>query len=425
MNKNIKIVAALIAWGLVTTMAYATNGDEMLAVGSQSSALGGTGVANYMGADSAWANPAMLGKSKGSEVVGGLNYFKPTVTNTGMGGTAQTSGTNASVIPDISFSSRISDNMSYGVALAGIAGMGVDYSGASYSTHIAGKTVMSIARVMGTFAYNDKDYGVGISPILQYGSLAISYINLGGPYNAAQKADTSTGFGASLGGYYNVTPDVVIAAAYQTSIAMTYGNQISGAGAQFGLCPTPTTGCTGLPNFGDTLAQPAVMKLGVAYNISNVTLTADYKSIQWSSATGYKDFNWKDQTVVAIGAKYSGNGYWLGAGYNSANDPIGEVSPSANPASPEYKSAAINFFNNMLFPAIVQNSVTFGGGYDVSKTLAIEASAVISPEVKKTVDVTAVMYAAITAQGGTPTGTYSNTTTHSQNAFSVSMRYKF
>jgi long-chain fatty acid transport protein len=420
MKKNMKIVAALISIGLISPMAYATNGNEMMAVGSQSTALGGTGVANYMGADSAWANPAMLGKSKGSEIVGGLDYFKPTVTNTGMGGTAQTSGSNPSVIPDLSYSSRINDNMSYGVAFAGIAGMGVDYSGAPYNTHIAGKTVMSIARLMGTFAYNDKNYGVGISPILQYGSLAISYINAGGAYNASQNADTSTGFGASLGGYYNVTPDVVVAAAYQTAIEMTYGTQISGAGAGFGLCSPAGGGCTGLPNFGDKLAQPAEMKLGISYNISNVTLTADYKSIQWSSAAGFKDFNWKDQTVVAVGAKYAGNGYWLGLGYNSADDPIKEVTPSANPASPEYKSAAINFFNNMLFPAIVTNSMTFGGGYDMTKALSLEASAVVTPEVKKTVDVTAVMLA-----GGAPAGTYTNTTTHSQSAFSVGLRYKF
>ncbi|MFA6902705.1 MAG: outer membrane protein transport protein [Gallionellaceae bacterium] len=420
MNKNTKIVAALITLGLVSPMAYATNGDEMMAIGTQSTALGGTGVANYIGADSAWANPAMLGKSTGSEIVGGLVYFKPTVTNTGMGGTAQTSGTNPSIIPDISYSSRINNNMSYGVAFAGIAGMGVDYSGASYSTHIAGKTVMSIARLMGTFAYNDTDYGVGISPILQYGSLAISYTNTGGAYNPTQKADTSTGFGASVGGYYNVTPAVVVAAAYQSAIEMTYGTQLSGAGTQFGLCSPAGGSCTGLPTFGDKLAQPAELKLGVAYTMSDFTLTADYKSIQWSAATGYKDFNWKDQTVVAIGAKYAGNGYWLGAGYNQANDPIGEVTPSANPASIEYRNAALNFFNNMLFPAIVQNSMTLGGGYDISKSMSIEASAVISPEVKKTVDVSAVMIA-----GGAPAGTYTNTTTHSQTAYSVALRYKF
>ena len=86
MKKNMKIVAALISIGLISPMAYATNGDEMMAVGAQSTALGGTGVANYMGADSTWANPAMLGKSKGSEVVGGIVYFSPKVTNTGFTG---------------------------------------------------------------------------------------------------------------------------------------------------------------------------------------------------------------------------------------------------------------------------------------------------------------------------------------------------
>ena len=166
-------------------------------------------------------------------------------------------------------------------------------------------------------------------------------------------------------------------------------------------------------NFGDDLNQPAEIKAGVAYTMSSITLTADYKSIAWSSATGYKDFGWKDQTVVAVGAKYAGNGYWLGLGYNSANDPIGTLpaSTAGTPGSVAYKNAAVNFFNNMFFPAIVTNSYTLGGGYDISKAMAIEAAAVISPEVKKTVDVVSF--------GGT------NTTTHSQTSYAVSLRYKF
>ncbi len=403
MNKNMKIVAALMAAGLVSPMAYATNGNEMMAAGAQSSALGGSGVASYMGADSAWANPAMLGKSKGSEVVGGITYFKPTVTNTGFSNTVETSRTKASFIPDVSYSSRISDSLSYGVAFAGIAGMGVDYSGAPIATHVAGKTVMSIARVMATIAYNDKDYGVGFSPILQHGSLQLSYnasaFGLAN-YNAREGADNDIGFGASLGGYYNVTPAVVVAASYQTAIAMTYGTQISAAAAGFGL--------VGANGFGDKLTQPAQMKAGVAYTIDNVTLTADYKSIQWGSAAGFKDFNWKDQTVVAIGAKYAGNGFWVGAGYNKADDPIAEASP----ADTVYRNAVINLFNNLLFPAIVKDSYTFGGGYDISKALAIETAVVISPKVTKTVSI---------AFFGVPT----NTATHSQQALSVGLRYKF
>ena len=240
--------------------------------------------------------------------------------------------------------------------------------------------------------------------------LMLSYNN-GAPYNAAEKADTNTGYGYSLGGYFNVMPTLVVAASYQSQIAMKYGTQISGAGAGFNL----TT-----DNFGDDLNQPAEIKAGVAYTMSNITLTADYKQIKWGSAAGYKDFNWKDQKVMAIGAKYAGDGYWLGLGYNKANDPIGAVSPSANPASVEYRNAAVNFFNNMFFPAVVKDSYTFGGGYDISKTLALETSVVISPKVTKTVDVTAVMLA-----GGAPAGTYTNTTTHSQQAASLSLRYKF
>lgn len=408
-----KLVVSLIAAGvIVSPVAYATNGDEMMAVGSQSTALGGTGVANFVGAESLWANPAMLGKSKGAEVTGGVNLFKPKVANTGMpGGVSSDSSSNTSYIPDVSYSRRLDENLSYGVAMAGIAGMGVDFTGANPATHIKAKSALSILRVVLDVAYNKDNYGLGFAPIFQSGSLMLSYNN-GAAYNAAEKKDSSTGFGFAMGGYVNATSAVTVAAAYQSKIGAKYGTQISGAGAGFGLM----TGGAGAP-FGDNLDQPAQMKLGVALAAApNLTLTADYKVIQWSSAAGYKDFNWKDQNILAIGAKYAANGYWLGVGYNNANNPI---SPTAAPGT-VYRDAAVNMFNNMFFPAVVTNSYTFGGGYDVSKSLALEGSVVITPEVKTIADISTVAMA-----GGAPAGTYTNTTTHSQQAFEVSLRYKF
>jgi hypothetical protein len=62
MKANRIFVAMSVAGLLSSPLAYATNGDHMMAVGSQSSALGGTGVAHFVGAESAFANPAMLGK---------------------------------------------------------------------------------------------------------------------------------------------------------------------------------------------------------------------------------------------------------------------------------------------------------------------------------------------------------------------------
>lgn len=399
-----KLVASMFAVGMAASpLVYATNGDEMMAVGSQSTALGGTGVANFIGAESVWANPAMLGKSTGAEVTGGVVSFTPKVANTGvpaLGGTSQSSNATTSYIPDVSYSSRISDSLVYGVAMAGIAGMGVDYQGAP-STHIYAKSALSILRVIPTIAYNTANYGIGFSPILQSGSLRLSYNASGmgaGNVNAAGNSDSSTGYGYSLGGYFNAMSSLTIAASYQSEIAAKYGTQISAAGTGFGL--------TGASAFGDDLNQPAEMKAGVAFAVADsLTLTADYKLIQWGSAAGYKDFNWKDQTIMAVGAKYAGNGYWLGLGYNNANDPIGELPGGV------YRNDAINFFNNMFFPAVVTNSYTLGGGYNISKDFGIDASAVITPEVTKKV--------AVTNFGG------SNTTTHSQQSYSVSLRYKF
>ncbi len=399
-----KITAALCIAGVsATQLAYATNGDEMMAVGSQSTALGGSGVAHFIGAESTFSNPAMLGKSKGSEFTGGLVLFTPKVSNDGMFGTDTASKASTSYIPDVSYSSRISDNLTYGIAMAGIAGMGVDYTGANPATHIKAKSAMSILRVVPTIAYNTNEYGLGFSPVFQYGSLMLSYNN-GGAVNAAETAETSTGFGYSLGGYFNATPALTLAASYQSQIAAKYGTQISKAGAGFGLM----AGGFGTP-FGDDLNQPAEMKAGVAYTMADsITLTADYKLIQWGSAAGYKDFNWKNQTVVAIGAKYAANGFWLGVGYNNANNPISEITPTI------YKDSAINFFNNMFFPAVVTNSYTLGGGYTISNALSLEGAAVITPEVKTAVSASTLGYGALT-----------NTTTHSQNSFSVSMRYKY
>lgn len=408
-----KIVVSLFTAGLMASpFANATNGDHMMAAGSQNSALGGTGVAHFVGAESAFANPAMLGKSKGAEVTGGFVLFKPTVTNTGMpGGAAQTSTADTSYIPDVSYSSRSSDSLTYGVAMGGIAGMGVDYTGANPATHVKAKSALSILRVVPTIAYNDNDYGLGFSPIFQYGSLMLSYNN-GAAYNAAENADTDTGFGFNFGGYYNVTGDLTLAVAYQSAIKMQYGTQISGAGTGFGLCSPAGGPCTGLPTFGDDLTQPAEMRVGVSSTMDNITVTADYKLIKWGSAAGYKDFNWEDQTVIALGAKYDADGYWLGLGYNHANDPIGGLA-SSGAAPADYRKSAINFFNNMFFPAVVKSSYTFGGGYGLSTALDIEASVVITPEVTKTVDVPHF--------GGAGT----NTSTHSQKAYSVSLRYKF
>ncbi|MFA6920384.1 MAG: outer membrane protein transport protein [Gallionella sp.] len=414
-----RIVVSMFAAGVMASpLAHATNGDTMMAVGSENTALGGTGVAHYVGAESTFANPAMLGKSTGREVTGGLVIFRPKVANDGVGGATASSAANTSYIPDVSYSSRISDTLSYGVAMAGIAGMGVDYTGAPANTHVLAKTTLSILKVVPTIAYNTENYGLGFSPVLQYGSLAISYNN-GAAVNGAQTASTNTGYGFTLGGYYNTTPELTLAAAYNSKIKMSYGTQLSTAGTGFGQGAAGS----GTTAFADKLDQPAEIKAGVSYAAANnFTVTADYRLIQWASAGGYREFGWKDQTVIAIGGKYSGEGYWVGAGYNNSNNPIGVF---ANGAVNAYgnNGGIVNMFNNLMFPGIIASSYTFGGGYTLNKSFDLAGSFVYSPKVTSTVG---IGDATVNPGTGLPTNPgLVNTTTHSQQSYSVSLRYKF
>lgn len=48
-----------------------------------------------------------------------------------------------------------------------------------------------------THAYNTDVYGIGFSPVIQYGTLMISYNG----YNSSQSSDSHTGYSANLGGY--------------------------------------------------------------------------------------------------------------------------------------------------------------------------------------------------------------------------------
>lgn len=395
-----KIVVLMFAAGVMAApAAYATNGDTMMAVGSENTALGGTGVAHFVGAESLFANPSLLGKSSGKEVTGGLVLFDPAVTNDGLGGAAAKSTIKTSYIPDVSFSSRINENLTYGLAMAGIAGMGVDYSGAPAATHMYAETALSILKIIPTIAYNKDNYGIGFSPVLQYGSLMINYITGGGTFvNPLQSSSAHTGYGFNLGGYYNPTSAMTLAASYNSKIKMNYGTQLSAAGLGFGQ------------TFADNLDQPAEIKAGFSYDTANhFTITADYRLIQWASAGGYKDFGWKDQTVVAVGGKYSGDGYWIGAGYNNSKNPItvfanGSTTPAGNNGN------IVNIFNNLMFPGIVNDSYTLGAGYALNKNLDLAASAVYSPKVT------------VSAPSVAPVA---NTTTHSQQAYSLSLRYKF
>jgi long-chain fatty acid transport protein len=416
-----KLAIALAVAGF-STSALATNGDNLIGLGAQSRALGGASTAAFFGSENALSNPALIGKIQGTEFALGATAFMPDVNAstdvTTVPASAKSKG-DMYAIPEVSMASRINANWSWGLGMYGTSGMGVDYRGGNgdwsnpqHDGLFNAYSNLQMMKFAPTVAYNGGNFGIGIAPVAQYGSLDINYImpdTGSGAQNVGYGSKQSDfGYGVNLGGYFDVSKDLTLGATYQSKIKMEYGNVITTAADGFGIGPNgfaPTI-------LSDRLDQPAEIKLGVAYTMGPWMVTGDYKRVYWSDAAGYKEFNWKDQDVFAIGGKYSGSGWWVGVGYNHAKDPIDKL------ADTSYPNQAINTFNNMFFPAIVEDHYTLGGGIALNKNTSLDLAYVHAAKVSKTINTGFV------SQTSNPAAT-TETTTHSQDAVTVSVRMNF
>lgn len=420
--KKTKLALALTS-AVFASSAMATNGTNMIGIGAQSMAMGGTGVAAYFGAENLLANPALIGKSKGTELIFGGTIFAPDVSsehnlgepaNPGEPVGKDSSDANLFVVPSAAFNSRINENMVYGIGMFGTSGMGVDYQ--DNGQMFRAQSALQILRFAPALAFHNETAGIGFSPIIQYGALDIHYDGSETQYGTFGLEDAGhgmaqgLGFGYSFGGYYDAAPGLTLAASYTSSIEMEYKGQLSSASqpfADFGMIPEP---------FDDKLEQPAEMKVGASFDMGNMTFTADARRIMWGEAKGYKDFGWQDQDVFSIGAKYTTKNYWLAAGYNTGDNPIEEQDGTTT------EGATINFFNNTFFPATTESHITLGGGMAISKKATIEGAFVYAPEVKTRVGVSGIGDDYPIA--GAASGDYSETK-HSQTAATMMIRYNF
>lgn len=403
--------SAALAVLLTGTTAFATNGDNMIGVGAQSRAMGGTGIALNMGAESAIKNPALLSKTAGYQFMFAGTMFMPNVETTnvaasqgsaGMYGTAD-SEADSFMIPAIALSHQINDEVTFGIGAYGTSGLGVDFRNADANDGLYRmSTALSIMQFIPAIAYKTPVEGlsVGAGLVIQYGSLGISYdrgidsnldafasnldtaFNAGGQITAAM--DQFQGQIGSVGSEGSGTSDDLamgfdIGAAYtygaftvgfnhKTAIEMEYEHQIMAASQDFGL--------TG---FTDKLTQPAETGIGIAYAEGPLAVTADFKTIAWSSADGYEQFGWDDQTVVALGIAYAIDATTLRAGYNQASHPLGddavEAGSATNPAG--YSIAA---FNIIGFPATVESHITLGASHEFTKGFGMDFAYTMATE---------------------------------------------
>ena len=364
-----KIYTALAISVVASSALYATNGDTLIGVGAKTRAMGGAGIALSQGAESTLVNPASITKVQGTEISFGGTIFMPTIKTT-LGGQEKKSGADLSIIPAVAIASQVMPNVFVGVGMYGTAGMGVDFRG--NPTHMDMETTLQLMQFAVPIAYKfNNGLSVGISPILQYGSLDINYkmyppmVPSVTTVGYGQKQDF--GVGVSLGASYDFGNGFSIGAVYKSKIEMKYPKVLTTAATAW------------VPGVTDTLTQPAEIGLGVAYTFGPHTIAADYKKIQWSKAKGYKTFGWKDQNVFAIGYQYDAGKWAARVGYNYATSPVRNV---ANPA--------VNMFNLLGFPATSKQHFTAGGSYKFTNNFSADFTVVYSPKATRSADISAL-----------------------------------
>ena len=420
--KKILILSTITAISL-----FATNGSNLIGLGVESRALGGTGIANFNGAENALSNPALLGKTDlQTELSFGGTIFDASVkisttagnTTNPANGTSKTSAQDKSMIPVVALSNRIDDNLVFGLGMYGTAGMGTDFRGDNVDATVGQvglynmRSSLMLMQFAPSLSYTKNNFGLGLSAIMQYGQLSIDYDtadSTGSLKHVGNGPSQDYGYGYQIGGFYDIDKDLTFAGVYKSAIDMEYKDQISQAALAFGYGSHPGA----LDAKSDHLEQPEEIGVGVSYTMGNITYTGDYKTIKWGDAKGYKDFGWENQDVLALGLKYNVKEYWYGLGFNKADNPIPNNTDTTSVAGGANTNGdTMNLFNYAMFPATITKAYTFGAGYTMSKNSSIAFAYMYATEVSDTVS-------------GATVGVGNITTKHSQTATTIAYKFNF
>ena len=385
-----RFTLSLVCSALLSHTLLATNGDNFIALGTASQAMGGTGIAHYSPGASATGNPALITKAIGGEFTFGGTYLAPSVKTRVSGSTANNLSTQSSsknyTTPYAALTYNLGNGFSVGGSMFGAAGMGTDWtkgSGAYTDKNTPGlysmKSNLTMFKVSAPVGYVMENWSIGFSPVILFGTLGLSYADM------AENPDSDTGFGFEVGTTYTFKDTgLTLGAVYHSSILMSYNNQISTMSRNFGY------GVSGA-NFGelsDDLEQPAEYGAGIDWTYGPITLSADYRRIIWGSAAGYREFNWENQDIYALGLEYRIDALSLRAGYNYGKNPIKPKNDDRqiSTSSPATNGDVINTFNHVMFPAITEKHYSIGVGYQFNESVTADVALIYATSPKVSVD---------------------------------------
>ncbi|MBT8055761.1 MAG: outer membrane protein transport protein [Gammaproteobacteria bacterium] len=363
---------------LLPGAALATNGYQLIGVGSYQKSLGGAVTANPGSAMTAITNPAgMIRIDKRADF--SMEAFMPdrSVDFTALGGERRDSDSDLYGVPAIGWTAPAGgrSDLYFGGGMYGTSGLGVDYgetlmmpAGASFTGNDliwSGYSNIAFWQMAPTLAWDPNEklsLGVALNIDLQQVSFEqrIRDDVTGARFNFdLGRSANAFGYGLSFGLLYDIGDAVTLGATYKSKQRFADLEYNLGQGdIDLTLVGGPVY--PGGRYILD-LDFPQQAAIGIAFRPGERwTLSADLKWIEWSdtmnelSVEGPDGFDfamdpgWDDQTVIALGVEFKATeNLDLRAGFNYAESPIDET----------------NAANNLILPGIVEEHYTFGLEY--------------------------------------------------------------
>jgi len=393
-----------------STAANATNGYFAHGYGTKNKGLAGGGVALPQDAMIAATNPAGLAFI-GERIDAGVSFFSPVrnysatagAGSSTCGGAGQcpfTLGETGSaqsidsdqelfLIPHFAINWSLGPQASIGFSLYGNGGLNSDYSG-GFAEHESASGSGMTSVTPGTFGdgttgvnleqlFLNTTYARKISETSSWGVSAIvayqrfeaeGLSNFGGSSTNANAlsdngVDTSTGIGFKLGYQAEVLKDLTLAASYQSKIDMDEFDKYSGLFAGGGDFDIPATWTVGLalktsPKSVWTfdiqkIEYSDVPAIGNPFNnlINTTTGCAGGVVSRCLGGADGAGFGWRDMTIFKLGWQTEAtSNLTLRAGFSHGTQPIAD--------------SEVLF--NILVPAVIEDHLTLGFTYDISRS---------------------------------------------------------
>jgi long-chain fatty acid transport protein len=372
-KKQLIAVAVSAATLAMAHSAHATNGDQMTAMSAAQAGMGGATVAQAQDALTVLVNPAGMADLGIKDVRFDLGFG---LLNPPREVNGNESDSDWYMMPGGGAVFNVNDRLFLGMALGGVAGMGVnvaDINGTGPNT-LPVVTTKQVFRFTPAAAYKVNDaLTLGASLNIANQSLAMSlaavtpgptFVQVNLPQNQ------QFGFGATLGATYKINPKL--------QAGLVWTSKTDMADMEYN-----TTG--GVTSFD--MDMPASVAFGLAFKpMPGLLVEADVKRIFFNDVmasipvtngpTGFPNplaFGWDDQTVYAIGVKKDMGPMAVSVGYNYGKSPIGTEDVNYNLGSTAIVEHHLSFGITRKFSDKVSGSFAYTHAFENELTSSVPA----------------------------------------------------